>query len=118
MSQSWPDLPYGQTVTLLRRVPAGQDDFGDDKYSDVSDDIFPCSVQPGSSSEVVYGTEQLTSDIVVYVLAGTDVSYLDAIVHDGVKYEIQGQPFGGISPWTGSRAPIMIRANKVTGASV
>lgn len=113
-----PSLPNGTTVSIHRRVLNGVDEFGDDKYTDVATDVYPCSVQPGSSVEVIQGTEQLTSDIVVYVPAGTDVDAIDFLMIGGVKYEIQGSPNAGISPFTGFVPPVQIRANVVTGVSV
>jgi hypothetical protein len=118
MSYPTPNINYGSTVTIQRRAVSGTDAYGDDQYSITTVDVFPCSVQYGGSSEIVEGTDQLNADISVYVPSGTDVSYIDALLIDGVQYEVQGQPMQGISPFTGGRPPILIRANKVTGASV
>lgn len=118
MTSPMPDLQFGTTVTIERRVLSGTDEFGNDKYTNQSVDVYPCSVQSGSSSEVVQGTEQVTTDIVVYFPAGTDAEAIDALVIDGVKYEIVGEPNAGTSPFTGFVAPVQVRANRMTGVSV
>ena len=112
------NIPFGSTVTIHRRVLDGVDDFGDDKYTDQTEDIFPCSVQSGASVEVVQGTEQVTTDIAVYAPAGTNVDAIDFLEIDGEKYEVVGLPNSGQSPFTGSIPPVRIRANRITGVSV
>jgi hypothetical protein len=114
-----PNLPYGQTVTLIRRVLSGQDEFGNNTYSDQPVSVGPCVVAPQGSSEDVQFTDQVTDNIVVYIPYGTPVGPLDAIGWQGKTYEIQGTPQNWTpSPFSGNTAPIEVRARLVTGASV
>lgn len=112
-------MPYGQTVTLVRRIPAGTDDYGNDTYTEVTENIPLCSVQPDVSTETIQFTDVVTSGITVFLPYGTDVTYLDAVIPaDGIKYEIQGDPSHWVSPFSGHAAPIQVRATKVKGVSV
>lgn len=111
-------FPYSQTITLLRRVLNGQDEFGNDTYTDEPVQVSGCVVQPASSSEQTQWTEQVSTDITVFMPYGTVVSELDALVINGTQYEIEGIPQQWLSPFSGSTAPIQIRASLVTGASV
>jgi SPP1 family predicted phage head-tail adaptor len=111
-------FPYSQTVTLLRRVLAGQNEYGNDTYTDVPVQIPYCVVQPGSSSENVQWTEQVSTEVTVFVPYGTQVTALDAFLIGGVKYEVQGVPSEWRSPFSGHTSPTQVRAAVVTGASV
>lgn len=112
-------FPYSVSVTLLQRVLNGQDEFGNDAYEDNPIEVDGCVVQPSGSSEIVQWTDQVSSDIVVFFPYGTAVSSLDAILYNGIKYEIQGIPQNWQpSPFSGNTSPIQARASMVTGASV
>lgn len=113
-----PPMPYGQTVTLVHRVPSGTDEYGNDTYTDVTEDIALCSVQPASSTEVIQFTDAVTTGITVFLPYGTDISYLDAIIVAGIQYEVQGDPSQWVSPFSGHAAPVQVRASKVKGVSV
>ena len=95
----------------------GQDEHGNDVYSESQIDVGPCSVQPSSSRETLAFTDQLSSRFIVFVPYGTDVQYIDAIIIDGVKYEVTGQPDIWVSPFTGLQAPIRIEATMIEGAA-
>jgi hypothetical protein len=107
----------GFTVTLVNRVPSGTtDDYGNDVYNEVSTDVSDCSVQPASSRENLAFEDQLTSGIVVFLPFGTDVSYIDAIIWNGDKYEVTGAPNMWTSPFSGHTAPIRVDATLIKGA--
>lgn len=110
-------FPYGRTVTLLKRVLAGHDSYGNDVYTNFSSDIAGCAVQPATSTENVQFTDQVNTGITVFLPYGTDVSYLDALIIDGVKYEVQGTPESWVSPFSGRTAPVQVSAVKVSGVS-
>lgn len=113
-----PLLVNGPMVTFLRRTVTGQDQMGNDQYSSTQVVIGPCSVQPGSSRENAGNfTDQVTAVLVVFVPYGTDLSYLDALMWNGDKYELTAKPESWRSPWSGNTAPIRIFATLVKGAS-
>lgn len=111
-------FPYAQTITVLRRVLAEPDQYGNDTYTDAAVQVSGCVVQPAGSNEQTQFTDQISTDITVFMPYGTDVSPLDALVINGVKYEIQGIPQQWRSPFSGHTSPIQLRASLVTGASV
>jgi hypothetical protein len=53
----------------------------------------------------------------VYLPTGTVVTDLDAVLINGVKYEVQGNPFNFTSPFSGHQSPVQIRVTSVIGAS-
>jgi hypothetical protein len=115
---SGPIMPHGQMLTFTQRTVSGQDQFGNDVYSETQVQIGPCSVQYGSSRESAGNfTDQVTTGLVVFVPYGTDLTYLDAVLYNGVKYELTAEPESWVSPWSGSVAPIRVFATVVKGAS-
>jgi len=113
----YPALPNGQYVTLRHRVVAGQNDYGNDTYAFTEVQVGPCSVQPTTTREAVSFTDQVATNVLVFMPYGTDVGYLDAMIIDGVEYEIIGQPDGWISPFSGHTAPVRVSGQIVEGAS-
>jgi hypothetical protein len=111
-------FPYAQTLTLLRRVLAEPDAYGNDTYTDVAVQVPGCVVQPAGSAEVLQFTDQVSTDITVFIPYGTEVGPLDALVVNGTTYEIQGIPQMWRSPFSGHTSPLQVRASIVTGASV
>lgn len=111
-------FPYSQTITVLNRVLTGRDELGNDTYSDVPVQVPGCVVQPAGSNEQTQWTDQVSTDITVFIPYGTDVGPLDALIVNGVKYEIQGIPQQWRSPFSGHTSPLQLRASMVTGASV
>lgn len=113
-----PVFPYGVTVTIRRRSVSGKDEYGNDTFSSTTEDVPLCVVQPAGTSENIQFTDQLSSDIVVYFPYGTDVEYIDAVILNGIQYEVQGKPNTWRSPFSGNTAPVEVRASKITGVSV
>lgn len=110
-------FPYSQTVILLRRVLSGQDELGNDTYTDTPVQVSDCVVQPAGSSENMQFTDQVSTDIAVFMPYGTDVGPLDALVINSTKYEINGIPQQWRSPFSGHTSPIQVSAAMVTGVS-
>jgi hypothetical protein len=111
-------FPYAQTITLSRRTLAEPDEFGNDTYIDVPVPVPGCVVQPAGSSEDTQFTDQVSTSITVFMPYGTEVSVLDALVINGVRYEIEGIPQQWRSPFSGHTSPIQVRASLITGATV
>jgi hypothetical protein len=111
-------FPYGQTVTLISRVVSGTDAYGNDTYSETSTDISPCVVQPASSTETIQWTDEVATDLTVFMPYGTDVEAVDAVEINGDRYEVQGDVSSWVSPFSGHTSPIQMRVRKVSGASV
>lgn len=113
----YPSFIYGDTVTILHRYVSGQDEFNNDVYDYKSEDVGNCSVQQSTSREAIAFTEQVITGIVVFVPFGTDIGYLDAIIVDGVQYEVNANPEKWTSPFSGRSAPIRVQGILVEGAA-
>jgi len=83
----------------------------------VEENIPMCVVQPGGSGEETDFADRVTDGITVFFPYGTDISYIDSIVLEGVEYEVQGVPQKWRSPFSGNTSPIQVSAVKVTGVS-
>jgi hypothetical protein len=110
-------FPDGVMVTIVRRVVTGTDDFNNDVYSTTTEDVGPCPVQPASSRENLDFADQLTSNIIVFVPYGTNVSFIDAIIVNGMQYEVAGTPNIWKSPFSGNTSPIRIDGTLSEGAA-
>jgi hypothetical protein len=113
----YPQFKDGKTVTIVRRVLAGKDEYGNDMYTETTEDIPGCSVQPAGSSENVSFNDQVISGVVVYFPYGTNIGATDAIQIGNIEYEVTGDPSSWMSSFSGNTAPIEVRARRVTGAS-
>jgi hypothetical protein len=108
----------GVTVTFVKRSVTGTDDKGNDVYGETTVDVQFCAFDPGASTEVIQGTEQVIADVTVYAPPGTDVGAYDAFIVGGQEYEVQGTPNAYQSPFTGFSGPVTIRGKIVEGVSV
>ncbi|MBK3561090.1 hypothetical protein JHN55_32100 [Streptomyces sp. MBT56] len=93
------------TVTVIDRVLVGEDDRGQDVYEDQERDVEHCNVQPVSSTEA---TDDRVQVITRWRLAGPadmGLKALSKVRHDGVLYEVDGEPgfyrsYGGLMDHT------------------
>ena len=113
-----PIFPYGVTVTLVKRTLAGQDANGNDVYTEKNLQVPNTVFVPSSASENLTFTDQTTTMETFYLPWGTDVNAYDAIIFQGIEYEIQGVPSQWVSPFSGRPSPIRVNATKVSGVSV
>jgi hypothetical protein len=121
--------PFGETVTRVRRVPAVdgaghivRDDRGQPVYGTPAEtEIKGCVVTPRQEPPQVGGQEQQARDTVitgytVYAPSGTIFLTTDQLIVRGELCEITGQPGNwGRSPYTGTRGPVQVSADKVSG---
>jgi len=114
---SYPGLPYGVMVTVKHRYVSGTDEFGNDVYSFTTSQVGPCSIQQTSSREAIDFNEQVVTGITVYVPYGTDIGYLDAMIVNGVEYEVNADPANWVSPFSGHTAPIRVTGTLGKGSS-
>jgi hypothetical protein len=110
-----PGLPVGETVTLLRRVLAGQDSDGNDEWSTVETDVAGCAVWPRGSSELVQGRDTVIVGLAILLPAGTAVAASDRLRVRGDLYEVDGQPGSWQSPFSGLSAGVQVALTRVTG---
>lgn len=113
-----PIFPYGVTVTLVKRILAGQDANGNDVYTEKTLQVPNTVFVPSSSSENIVFADQTNTIEQFYVPWGTDVNAYDAIIFQGIEYEIMGVPSQWVSPFSGRPSPIRVNATKISGVSV
>ncbi|HWI69077.1 MAG TPA: hypothetical protein VNS88_11970 [Nitrospiraceae bacterium] len=113
----YPQLLNGQYVTLRHRVVSGRDEYNNDTYTFTEVKVGPCSVQQTDSREATNFTDQVATGVLVFMPYGTDVEFLDAMIIDGIEYEIVGDPEGWVSPFSGHTAPVRVIGQVVKGAS-
>lgn len=108
-------LQRGATVTFGHRVVTGIDDYGNDVYDDVEQDVPGCAISPGNSNEDWQGTEQISSDVTVHAPAATLVELpFDYMKIASQKYNIVGTPNGWVSPFTGTGSFLEIHGKLIT----
>jgi len=113
----YPSLPYGRMITVIHRKVSGRDEFGNDTYTETTMQVGPCAIQPGSSRETIDFNDQVNSAVIVYMPYGTDVKYIDAMIVDGVTYEVSGKTESWQSPFSGHTSPVRVYGTEVEGAS-
>lgn len=106
-------FPFGQVVSLVKRVKSGEDALGNDVFSTSSTDVLG-AFTPGGSSEQVQGQDTVITQPTVYLPAGTDVSAVDAIDVEGDRYEVDGSPNDWQNPFTGWRPGVEVKLRRVT----
>lgn len=118
-------FPYGETVAVLR---AGlvDDGYGNqvlDWASATSTQYEGCAVaQGGRAGQGAKGDEILTgdrnaviSDLVVFMPTGADVRATDRLEIRSRVYEVLGEPFDWVNPFTGVAFGVVVYCNRVEG---
>ena len=109
-------FPFGETVTLHRRVLSPKpDQDGNDVYIPTDIPIPGCAFDPGGSVESVQGQDMVTTKPTVYAPPGTVVLATDGVTVRGLPYEVDGAPSDYISPFTGWNPGVVVRLKAVTG---
>lgn len=111
-------FPYSVSVTLVHRVLSGLDQYNNDVYTDDPVTVSGVVFAPTGSFEDVQFTDQVTTSVTFYLPFGTAVGPLDAIIYNGIKYEIRGEPQVYRSPFSNNTAPVEVRAAAISGASI
>lgn len=114
------ELPQGDTVVILRPGPATQDVYGNDIPGAPTEiPVSGCAVAPGegagAANELVDARDTVTLGLTLYAPFGTDVRATDRVRVGAEVYEVQGQPGGFRSPFTGSTGPVVVALELVSG---
>jgi hypothetical protein len=107
-------FPFGQPITLIRRVKAALDAFGNDTWTTTTATVSG-AFNPGTSVELVQGEDLLTTQPTVMLPPGTQVNALDAVQVDGLVYEVDGSPNSPVNPFTGWAPGVVVKLRRVTG---
>lgn len=75
-----------------------------------------CSVQGQSSVEPRDGSSlRITTDMVVYVPAGTVVRAGDTMTVRGLEYQVEGEPIPETNVFTGTAGMVPVTVRRTTG---
>lgn len=114
-------LPEGDTVTILRPGPSTEDAYGNDTPSTPTEiPIHGCALEPqdgtgAGANEIVDARDTVLAGLKLYAPYGTDIRPTDRVRVNGVVYDVNGQPGGFRSPFTGSTGPVVAALIVVTG---
>lgn len=107
---------HGETVTILRPGPSTEDEYGNEVPGPPTEtDVPGCAVAPRSSSEDVQARDQVIIGLSVWMPSGTDVQATDQMRVRGVLYEVDGEPGGYASPFTGTSGPVQVALTRIEG---
>lgn len=109
--------PYGQTITVLRDVAGGVDEWGDPATASITrSDIAGCAIAPRYSSEPdALGRNGVIVGLTVFAPYGTDILFSDRIEIAGTVYLIEGSPENWLNPFTGSTPGMEISLTRGVG---
>lgn len=112
-------FPHGETATVKRAVLV-DDGRGNQVFDwpNATSTPYPrCAVALGRDvAEIFTGDrDAVPSDLVVFMPAGTDVVATDRLEVRGRTYEVDGEPFDWISPFSGTGFGVVVRCNRVEG---
>lgn len=108
-------FPFGETATLHTRSGTADDALGVRQSTWTDTVVAGCFLDAGGSIEVVQGQDQVTTQPVLYMPAGTAVTPVDQITVRGDRYEVDGSPNSYVQPWTGWVPPVAVKLKLVTG---
>lgn len=111
-----PTFPNAGSVTLIRRARNGVDRDGNDKFVPTRTVLTGVPVWPLSSSETLGSQDLSDSTMSALLPPGTDVTLIDAVEINGIRYEIDGDPNDySVSPFTGNGAGVQVHLRKEDG---
>lgn len=118
-------FPFAKSATVIKRTKRALPNVdGNDVYDDGSFAINGVVTWPSTSSLVGQGLriEMRTGDQATAVASlnavlppQTNITALDAMIIDGVTWEVEGDPSIYQSPFTGNDPGVLVRLVKVTG---
>jgi hypothetical protein len=116
-------VPFGETVTLIRRTKTGEDDYGNDIYSATDVTVpgvvwAPAGSRGGvpASIEHTGAADMVTTNAQAYLPPGTTVTSVDRIRREnGDLYEVSGEPSLYRNPFTGTSPGPIVEVKRVTG---
>lgn len=116
---------YGETVKRLRAelVDAGYNNVAFDWPNATATPYPGCGVAQGmqggqgvQGSEIFTGDrDAIVSDRIVLMPSGADVLPTDRMEVRGLAYEVVGEPFDWINPFTGTAFGVVVYCNRVEG---
>lgn len=105
----------GESITIVREVPGGEDTMGNPIATTVDIDVPGCAFAPGGSAEAVatYGARTDT-DGTVYAPTGTVFFPSDKVRIRSVLYTVDGDSEQWTSPYTLSGAGVVVNVKRAS----
>lgn len=112
-------FPYGEPAAVVR-ASLVDDGYGNpvpDWASAVRTSYAGCAVAQGTrGGETLTGDrDTITSDLAVFMPSGADVVATDRLEIRGREYEVVGEPFDWVSPFSGTAFGTAVYCNRVEG---
>lgn len=115
------ELPFGDTVTILRPGPPTRDVYQNDVPGTPTEITIPgCAVAPrdgtgAGANEIVDARDTVISGLTLFAPYGTDIRATDRVRVGSDLYEVEGHSGAFRSPFTGSTGPVVVALELVTG---
>jgi hypothetical protein len=108
-------LPSGETVTRIRRVPGGYDEYGDPlPGTEEQADITNCGVAPRYSNDALEpGRRGVIVGLTLYAPPGSDIVSNDLVEVRDAVYQVDGEPGFWRSPYSGTGRGFEIALKRV-----
>jgi hypothetical protein len=81
-----------QTVILVHRAAGPPDTLGVPSHVETQESVSGCSVQPLTTTEELSDVDQVITRWRLYAPATVTLTAIDAVISDGVLYEVDGDP--------------------------
>lgn len=106
---------FGETVTIVRRVFLGRDEYQNDTFTTEEVVLTNVPAWPTSTREDVQGQATVYDLVTVFLPADTDIDAIDAVkVYEGT-YEVKGRTDRFVSPFSGFNPGLPVPLERVTG---
>lgn len=106
---------FSRLVTLIRRAPGVDDEYGDQALAAVSNEAVYVELQQTASTEIQVDRDTVIADWLVMFPPETVISAVDQIAVDDARYEIVGAPELVFHPWAGTADHWEARMRLVVG---
>lgn len=106
--------PFARQVSLVRRTKGRPDAFGNDTFTEAA---TPTTAVIGlrTGAEQIQGRDSLVERLSIFLSADTDVTHLDAVDIDGLRWEVDGSPTVYRHALTGWAPGVEIGLRRVAG---
>lgn len=81
-----------EVITIVRRTPGAPDRLGVRVPTETQQTVTGCSVQPLGTDEELSNVDRVITRWKLYAPAGTVLTVTDAVMSNGVRYEVEGDP--------------------------
>lgn len=109
-------FPFGDTVTVLRRVVGDPDRYGNATFTFVTSDVTGCAFDPGVSTETPQTFRQaVNTQPTLYMPPGTPIDATCQLVVRGLTYDVDGDPGDYVNPFTGWHPGIVVKLTRTEG---